>query len=281
MSTTTPNLLLNKPALGETPWGALVNANWDTLDDAFGGPNFAIGSYALRNFVGFNDAGTPNTVYSLNADLVVLRIPSSGLVYVRVPGGAMGCNLGVVGANGIDAGVQAASQWYYFYFIFNPTTVTLATICSLTAPSSGGPTLPAGYTAWAYACAVYSSSGTALLYTVCGGANAFYPTAKNILTGGKGIVETTVSLSTLVPPNATSILASLQAYVDAENYLFRVLTGQNYFRLEGGPGGSNLGPSCVVTFPNIAQRIFYIASAATARAGLTVNVLGFTNMTAA
>lgn len=32
--TYTTNLTLYKPTVGETGWGAAVNANWDTLDDA-------------------------------------------------------------------------------------------------------------------------------------------------------------------------------------------------------------------------------------------------------
>ena len=47
------------------------------------------------------------------------------------------------GAGGLDTGSRAASTWYYFYFIYNPTTGVSNALASLSANS---PTLPSGYT---------------------------------------------------------------------------------------------------------------------------------------
>ncbi len=48
MGSTTPNLGLYKPATSESAWGALVDANWDTLDAAGAAISMAV----------FNQAGT-------------------------------------------------------------------------------------------------------------------------------------------------------------------------------------------------------------------------------
>lgn len=47
------------------------------------------------------------------------------------------------GAGGLDTGSLAASTWYYFYLIYNPTTGDIAALASRSAKS---PTLPSGYT---------------------------------------------------------------------------------------------------------------------------------------
>ena len=47
------------------------------------------------------------------------------------------------GAGGLDTGSLAASTWYYFYIIYNPTTGDVSTLASL---SASAPTLPTGYT---------------------------------------------------------------------------------------------------------------------------------------
>ena len=51
------------------------------------------------------------------------------------------------GNGGIDTGAIAASTWYYWYVIFNPTTLAVDVIFSL---SSSAPTLPSGYTKYRY-----------------------------------------------------------------------------------------------------------------------------------
>lgn len=52
-------------------------------------------------------------------------------------------NLSTTGANHLDTGTQAANTWYSLWIIYNPTSVTVAALYSLSATS---PTLPSGYT---------------------------------------------------------------------------------------------------------------------------------------
>jgi hypothetical protein len=67
------------------------------------------------------------------------------------------------GANGLDTGAIAASNWYHEWVIFNPTTNTLASLISL---SSTAPTMPAGYTFKARVGASYYDAGAKLRFKV-------------------------------------------------------------------------------------------------------------------
>ena len=51
-------------------------------------------------------------------------------------------NLASSGVNGLDTGAEAISTWYYAFVIYNPTTLTYASLCSVSAT----PTLPTDYT---------------------------------------------------------------------------------------------------------------------------------------
>jgi hypothetical protein len=50
-------------------------------------------------------------------------------------------------AGGLDTGAIAASTWYHWFLIFNPTTLAVDVVFSATAtPASGPTTLPSGFT---------------------------------------------------------------------------------------------------------------------------------------
>ena len=64
-------------------------------------------------------------------------------------------DLTVSGANGLDSGSEAVSTWYHIYVIHNPTSNNTA---GLFSTSSTAPTLPTGYSHYAYVGAVYNES---------------------------------------------------------------------------------------------------------------------------
>lgn len=155
-----------------------------------------------------NNAGTPNTQYDMDCDAVMLYNPSDGTTETRFnPGAAITNNVSTAGpaANGRDqAGAFGADSWVHFYWIWNGAT--LATLSSASAPPTG-PTLPTGYTHWAYAGAVRFNASSQLNNTYIRGSKAFYRglgTDVNVLTTGTATVETAVSLATAIPPNALS-----------------------------------------------------------------------------
>ena len=180
----------------------------------------ALGGYRVVGLVGVNNAGTPNTQFDLDADVVTLHNPSDGSIAVRRNPGSITNNVSTAGpaANGRDqAGAFGASSWIHFYYIWNGTT--LATVSSATAPTgAAGPVMPTGYTHWAYAGAVRYNATPLLVRTRFRGSWATYDIVVTALSAGTATVETSIDISALIPPNA------LMYFVIAN---VRVTTGLN------------------------------------------------------
>lgn len=188
---------------GDIPSGATVNVTYD-------GTQFQISSiipartgFGVRHLLGNNNAGTPTTKLDLSADAVTLLNLTTGESVTRLNTGTLICDLSVAGsaANGRDqAGAFSANSWVHIYFIWNGQT--LATLASLTAPPTG-PTLPTGYTHWAYATTIRwnGSSNIAPVY-IRGSAVNYDSAGVTLLSNGAATTMTTVDCSTAVPPNA-------------------------------------------------------------------------------
>jgi hypothetical protein len=229
-----------------------------------------IGSYGIRNLVGNNNAGTPNTKYDMSADLVVLRNPSGGL-NVQTNTGTLTNDTGLAGsaAGGRDqAGAFGSSTWIHFYFIWSGST--LSTLSSTVAPPTG-PTLPTGYTHWAYAGAVFNNASPLLVKTRMRGSWMLYESPITVLNAGTATVETSVSVSTAVPPNALSyslvgsVLTAVlnQAGDNALTFKIRIITGVDahpmQFQQVGLSAAHTYGWSFgEITIPNIGQSFFYL-----------------------
>jgi hypothetical protein len=215
-----------------------------------------------------NNSSTPNTQFDLDADYITLRNPTTGHCFtIANPGAAITNNISTAGpaANGRDqAGAFSNSSWVHFYWIWNGTT--LASLSSATAPPTG-PTLPSGYTHWAYAGAVYLGSGGTLTYTYIRGAVAYYRTLQSALSSGGATSETTISLAALVPPNATNIHLFINARITASgggvggsNLMLRLVSGVGLIAqysvdaIVAGQGGNQGGGLLI---PNVSQ-LYYL-----------------------
>jgi hypothetical protein len=202
------------------------------------------GGWSSINNTSKNNAGTPNTQFDLTADVVTLR-NSSNQTVTRFNPGTITNNVSTAGstANGRDqAGAFSASSWIHFYWIWNGTT--LATLSSTVAPPTG-PTLPSGYTHWAYCGAVRFNASSILLLVRIKGNTVYYEIEDNganrILNAGVATTFTAIDLSTLVPPNA--LLVSLKILL----FLTHVTPGVNftaYYR----PTGSTLATGNTLAF---------------------------------
>lgn len=223
------------------------------------------GLLGIRGVSCKNNSTTPNTRYDLNASSLVL-FTSSGLIARFSAPGIITCDVNVAGsiANGRDqSSAFGASNWIHFYWIYNGTT--LATLSSLSATT---PTLPAGYTYSAYAGAVYFNASSQLVKTRIFNNTAFYEAKQSILSIGTATSETTISLLTTIPPNASmfSFSATLrQANATAAGIAeYRIVSGSSFFEVRGYAGGAGED----VTFgeysceaPNISQNLFYLLTA--------------------
>jgi hypothetical protein len=248
---------------------AQLDTNFATIRNAMTGvalqASDLVDSYAVRGLVGGNNGVTPNTKYDLSANLVVLRAPGGGL-NVQINAGVLTNDVGLSGpaAGGRDqSGAFSASTWIHFYFIWSGST--LSTVSSTVAPPTG-PTLPGGYTHWAYCGAVRFNGSSQLVATHMSGSKVHYAAMQVALAAGNATTETTVSLSALVPPNAVNFgtyLGFANVTNVSSNVQFRYITGFNYFQLRQTTTTINAGTNIAsVEFPNISQQMFYINSAA-------------------
>ncbi|WP_133717728.1 hypothetical protein [Methylocaldum gracile] len=239
-----------------------------------------------------NNSSTPNTQFDMDADAIVLRNSKNQTVTVWNPGAAITNNISTAGpaANGRDqAGAFSNSSWVHFYWIWNGTT--LATISSATAPPTG-PTLPSGYTHWAYACSVYLNSSGALRLVVCTGNTVSYGIADGgatqILAAGQQTTMTSIDCSSLVPPLPGLIFLHgtiLVQHTSATSFAGYVRPDGGFFENNGrriagaqvAAANQSASADGSIFIPNISQSIAYrINSVPATSGGLYLSIDGYT-----
>jgi hypothetical protein len=162
-----------------------------------------------------NTAAGPTVRWSISAYEVVLRNNTTGDIQVVGPNVVKDCNISTAGpvAGGRDqAGAFTASTFVFFYWIAKPDG-TLDSIASATSPIAGGPTLPTGYTHWAFDSACLLDAGSLLLNGYMSGPWFTYQTAQAVLSNGNAAVEThlTTVIDAVVPNIAAAWRARFQA----------------------------------------------------------------------
>lgn len=251
-------------------------------------PATVVGSYAIRNLVGQNNSVAPNTSYDYSADLVALRNPTDASIVVRTNTGVLSNNVSLAfTANGRDqAGAYSASTWLHFYFIWNGTI--LSTLSSTVAPPTG-PTLPTGYTHWAYAGAIYYNATPLLVKTRMRGAWMEYEVVQTVLSAGSATSETSIDLTTFIPPIALQVKTLVAQYtittsaggVISATVVFRYVSGSTYYvvrTIRDGLGAATVQTDgdWVVIFPNLAQTLFYLWTVTTGTSqAISLYALGY------
>lgn len=230
----------------------------------------------VQGLIGVTNASAPSTSVDLRADYIVLKSATgAALPVVRTQATTLTCNTATAGPvpNGRDqAAVFSISGWVRFYFIWNGTT--LATIASLALPITG-PTLPTGYTHWAYATTIlFTSGGTGLAQVVLRGDWVQYAFARTILSGGTAVVETALSTAAFVAPEA--IFLQIYGVFRLSSPAGSAAEGTMNFRVIAGAGESaqiftraqNINSTAVASgsaiLPNVNQSLFYILAWTTA-----------------
>jgi hypothetical protein len=276
-----------------SPWATKIYDGTDWITTGYIDPTNniwtpakAVTGYRVVGCNCANNSTTPNTQFDLDADLIVLADSNGYTHAIYDPGAAITNNISTAGpaANGRDqAGAFSNSSWVHFYWIWNGTT--LATISSATAPPTG-PTLPSGYTHWAYAGAVYLDSGGALYRIRIKGSWCRYDDYKTALSAGSSSTEANVSLSALIPPNALEGSALIEHVTapgasDCEwaSYI-RLVTGVNFARFRAIASGNGLSEfnSSFLVFPNVSQNLIYLVallSGSTGTGRTTIEINGY------
>ena len=161
-----------------------------------------------RNLFGKYASGTTAT---WTADEIVVKTALGGQPYVLSSFNKT-LNMATNGAGGLDTGTIAASNFYYVYAIYNPSTNTqsiLATLSAGAAPSVyGGANMPSGYTASALIGAFATASSQIKYFTQVG--NQISITSTTVFTGGVLTGWYQLSVGSIIPPAAKSISGILQ-----------------------------------------------------------------------
>jgi hypothetical protein len=228
-----------------------------------------------------NNSGTPTTKYDLTCSDIGFWEPSSGNAYFKRAVSTLTVDTGVSGpaANGRDqSGAFSANSWLYFYAIYNPGSDTVAGIVSASTPSSG-PTLPSGYTAWAYFGAVRFNGSSQLLVVRMLGNWRYYESEQNVVSAGTATTETTVSVSSLVPSTASGFMlgGAITQQSNSEVVRLRFISGSNArtvysFAASGETNQSGWGN---VILPNISQQFYYLWGSAVTARSFDANVYGY------
>lgn len=227
-----------------------------------------------RNIAARTNSGTPNTKLDITADELILTNSTGNAMRVTSVSGTI--DFGVVGANGIDAGSQASSTWYYGWVIAKED----GTVALLGSLSSTAPTLPTGYTFKALVTAARSDPSVHFLKYRQTGNTAYFEASQRVLTGGSASTETSITITSAVPPNALAF----QGYISgsgstsaggaaAPSLFLRTVSGSNQLEAVGAANASSqLGFANSGIFPNISQTLFYLFTPTTNVASISINV---------
>ena len=212
-----------------------------------------------------------DTTFTLSAKAVKVMSAAYDTVLRYNPANVTN-NIGTAGpaANGRDqADAFSSNSWIHFYWIWNGTT--LASLSSLSATS---PTLPTGYTHKCYAGAVrYRTS--ALDYVFIRGSTVYYRQNQTVASAVTETAETTLGLTTYVPPNATTFLLNIEARIKttaggAGGMTFNVRHTSTYdYSVQScrcPVASGNVFNNTMTILPNKSQQLYYLWT------GITTNV---------
>ncbi|BBS30112.1 hypothetical protein [Enterobacter cloacae] len=155
----------------------------------------------------------PSATATFTADELIVGVALGGLQY-RLGSFNKTINLATTGAGGMDTGTAPVSGYVALYAIYNPTTAASAMLAvnatAAVAPQVyGGANMPAGYTASALISVWPTSSGSQFLTGSQVNRNIYTsPTRSVLATSTQYPAGSTISIATLVPPNAVLVSGS-------------------------------------------------------------------------
>ena len=190
-------------------------------------------------------ASGANATVSVSADAICVK-DGAGRQKVIGPV-ALSINSAAVGANGLDAGVLAASTWYSVWVIWNG-----ADAAGLLSLSATAPTLPAGYThkarvGWIRTDATankwplaFRQVGKSVAYVVAPGTNV--PGLRTMASGPQGDVSVPtyvpVAVGAFVPPTAVKIMLTITGLFSASSAI--AAPNPNHYKV--APEASSAAP---------------------------------------
>ncbi|EEF26716.1 conserved hypothetical protein [Ricinus communis] len=253
------------------------------------GQTFTTGARRMMGLRGNVNASTPLTQFDLSADACV-AIDSSGRAYAQYGITTSTVNLALAGpiVNGRDQSAAfTASTFVHIYRIYNPTSNTWGWIASAALPTVG-PTLPTGYTAWAYSTTLNWNASSNIVPCFVEGAQVVYDLAdagvNRVLTNGTATSMTAVACSGYAPPNAIrALIIALMAMVGNVTplvcYVRRTgstTTGQNVVSSSVQVNGATGQSTNWTDIPmNSSQSFDYRVNVSPSSGGVSFEVRGF------
>lgn len=211
---------------------------------------------SVSGFKMTNNAVTPNTKIDLSFTQACLVTAVGSPAFLGILAATIDLTTGTVTstANGMDGESRPASGWVYVYAI--STGTGMAGLGTTVSPLSGPPTLPAGYTFYAFVGAMFCNGSSNLLRTRQLGIDTQYtPVAAsttvvlpNMANGVAGTASTTapvfaaIAVGLFVPPTASDI---------------RIVVTNQY----GASGGVSVGVAPNASYAGVASTnpgLFYI-----------------------
>jgi hypothetical protein len=227
-----------------------------------------------------NANAAPTTQFDLGATMAVVRDPLTGATLVLPTVALRTLDVALPGpeAGGRDqAAAFGANVFIHVYLIAKPDG-TYHLTASLTAPPTG-PALPSGYSFWAYCGALRIDNSSAIIRARFRGAWTLYDAAQSVLADGRAIVETAVSVASVVPATALTWQLHATGYhqTNASRFRVRIVTGQEYTPLPTVSAVAGVA-RWTDTLPNVSQQFLYLVTQDQgATTGLNAYVRGFEN----
>lgn len=225
--------------------------------------------------------------FTLSADRVVAVTALAGGIAYTTSAFSKTINLTTTGAGGMDTGSAPTSGYVAIYAIYNPTTNTWALLAtnatSAAAPEVyGGANMPSGYTASCLV-SVWGTTSTANQFRagLQRGRNITFVAVVCLNTSTTQASYTSLSLSSTVPPNATTVYGSANPQSSAASTLQVHIAGDgagvgdNYIVATSSSTGS-VGTSGIFRAAmSAAQTIYYQWSNTGGTPQLGINVSGY------
>jgi len=225
--------------------------------------------------------------FTLTADRVVAATALAGGIAYVTSGFSKTINLATTGAGGMDTGSAPTSGYVAIYAIYNPTSNTWALLATNATSAAvpevySGANMPSGYTASCLV-SVWGTTSTANQFRagLQRGRNITFVAVVCLNTSTTQASYTSLSISSTVPPNATTVYGSANPQSSAASTLQVHIAGDgagvgdNYIVATSSSTGS-VGTSGVFRAAmSAAQTIYYQWSNTGGTPQLGINVSGY------
>lgn len=213
----------------------------------------------VRGVIG---ARASTTTYTFSAaDMIAFYNPTTkSIEKIKTAQGSLTNTITTAGpaANGRDqAGAFSANSWAYFYYIYNPTTDTTATVSSPLAPPTG-PVLPSGYTSWALITPLRLNASIQFGYATRIVGNRVFVDLNadaTMLSGGAATSYTVINTSAFVPPPAVCPEFEMGIHFIQLSVGAGAISGNAAFSYDGTNEAKGIGFGDVAAAGSEARRI--------------------------